>query len=102
MGTSQRDAKAETMQSLSPASSMPDNMSASSVSAAPRASLKLSGETTGGSRSIASKASSSKLVMILQLREESGNGGGGTSLDMMAISGVGFFFSQEEEFCGQK
>jgi hypothetical protein len=87
---SQTDAKAETMQSFGLASSTPDNTSASSVSAVPHALLKLSGETTGRLRSIALKASSSESVTVSRLGEELGDGGEGTSLDIMAISGVGF------------
>jgi hypothetical protein len=42
-------------------------------------------------------------LLVMPAGEESGDGSEGTSLNMMAIFGVGvFFWSQEEEFCSQK
>jgi hypothetical protein len=85
------DAEPATLQCFSLVSLTLDDASASSVSVAPHSLLKLSGETSGGSKSIASKASSSEPVTILAAKGEKGNGSKGAPLDMMTIFGVNFF-----------
>ncbi len=71
------------------------------MSAATHLSLKSSGETSGGLRSIASKASLREPVITLAAEGAKGDGGEGTSLDLMTCFGV-FFLSCDEEFRGQK
>jgi hypothetical protein len=81
---------------------MPDGASASSVSALPKSPLKLLLEAVVWLRSIALNASLSASALTQQAERASGDGDKGISLNMMAIFGVDFFFSREEEFCGQK